>query len=347
MNRRKPSRHLKTATRRRRWTTRNVADVFHMTYPLVVLAAIILLSGLKGFSLLLPHPAAVSACIPEPVTVPGRSIGLAPGNPWRTRVISFTAATGTRPGILEYYHQFGEPFQQSRACRETHMGAVPLIQLLPRGYSLASIASGRYDRDLNTYAEAIASFHDPVIISFAHEMNAVWWPWGYGYDTPAVFKAAWRHIVDIFRYDGARNVIWLWDVNKDALPGQATITPPHMWWPGSRYVTWVGIDGYFNDQQDTFSNVFGPTLRSLAAFTSKPVLIAETATAPGPDQAAQIRSLFAGVREHGLAGFVWFDIDSREAWHIEGRPDADTAFRAAAATYQPFTRNQRGITNGP
>jgi beta-mannanase len=228
------------------------------------------------------------------------------------------------------------------------MGAVPLVQLLPRGYGVAGIASGRYDRYLTAYARAVAAFHDPVILSFAHEMNAIWWPWGYGYDTPGTFIAAWRHIWRVFRQAGARNVIWMWNINRDALPGQQLlISPPRVWWPGARYVSMVGIDGYFNGPADTFSSVFGPTLRSVARFTGKPVLIAETATAPGPDQAAQIRSLFAGVRDHGLAGFVWFDINSREHWHIEGRPAADAAFRAAAVTYRAVSRNRKGITNGP
>lgn len=340
--RRVPSRHLRTGTRRRRWTVSNVSDIAHMMYPLLILAVLIMFGGLHTLRLLVPHPAAIGVCVPAPVSLQPDSVGLAPGEPWGSSVLAFTGATGVRPAILEDYQLFGQPFDQGRACHETQMGAVPLIQMLPRRYGLAAIAAGRYDSYLDSYAGAVASFKDPVIISFAHEMNAVWWPWGYGFDTPKIFKAAWRHIVTLFRDDGATNVTWMWDVNKDALPGQITVTPPAEWWPGGRYVGLVGIDGYFNTPADTFSDVFAPTLASIRAFTRKPVVIAETATAPSPVQATQIDSLFAGVRASDIAGFIWFDIDSREAWHIEGRPAADAAFRTAVMTYRrkPCTYRQ-------
>ena len=34
------------------------------------------------------------------------------------------------------------------------------------------------------------------------------------------------------------------------------------WWPGSSYVNWVGIDGYYYSPSDTFTKVFGGTIRS-------------------------------------------------------------------------------------
>ena len=52
-----------------------------------------------------------------------------------------------------------------------------------------------------------------VIIGFGHEMNGYWYSWGYRHTSPAVFVAAWRHIVTVFRQQGADNVTWLWTVN--------------------------------------------------------------------------------------------------------------------------------------
>ena len=49
---------------------------------------------------------------------------------------------------------------------------------------------------------------------FGHEMNGNWYSWGYQHAlTAAVFVAAWRHIVTVFRPQGAGNVTWLWTVN--------------------------------------------------------------------------------------------------------------------------------------
>jgi hypothetical protein len=97
-------------------------------------------------------------------------------------------------------------------------------------------------------------------------------------------------------------------------------------------VDWVGIDAYFNRPADTFASVFRVTLAALRRLTPAPVLITETAVGPGPEQAAQIGSLFTGLRAHpGVLGFVWFDLNRRQHWHLENRPVATAAFKREAA----------------
>ncbi len=72
-------------------------------------------------------------------------------------------------------------------------------------------------------------------------MNATWYSWGYHHVPPATFVAAWRHVVTLFRDQGAGNVTWLWTINATL----GSTGPIAAWWPGARYVTWVGIDGYY------------------------------------------------------------------------------------------------------
>jgi Glycosyl hydrolase family 26 len=304
-----------------------------MMVPLVLLG-IFMLPPI-GLTVLPPEQVGLGVCIPRPVTLGGRYLGIAPGAPWRPSTTRFAAVTSVEPRIVEDYTPLGDPFDATWACQVTQLGAVPLIQLLPRNVSLAAIAAGRYDGYLNAYAHAVRAFKDPVLLSFAHEMNARWWSWGYQHTSPAVFVAAWRHIWQIFAQAQVRNVTWLWNVNRDAKPGQgAVISPAREWWPGGKYVDWIGIDAYFNTPADTFTSVFGSTLASIRQISTDPVLIAETAIAPSPRQGTQIRSLFAGVSTTpGLLGFVWFDLDRREAWRLEGRPAAVAAFRGAASQY--------------
>ncbi len=96
-------------------------------------------------------------------------------------------------------------------------GAIPFIQIEPSGVSLAAIAAGAFDTTLETFATDVASYGahtgQGVIIGFGHEMNGRWYSWGYRHTAPAVFVAAWRHIVTVFRQQGADNVTWLWTVN--------------------------------------------------------------------------------------------------------------------------------------
>ena len=82
-----------------------------------------------------------------------------------------------------------------------------------RASASPAIAAGKYDGYLSAYAEAVRAYRHPVILSFGHEMNGNWYSWGYTHTSPAVFVAAWRHIVTLFRALGAQNVTWLWTVN--------------------------------------------------------------------------------------------------------------------------------------
>ena len=90
-------------------------------------------------------------------------------------------------------------------------------------------------------------------------------PWGYGHVQPRTFVAAWRHIVTLFRGQGADNVTWLWTLQADA-PGTG---PVAAWWPGASYVTWVGIDGYYYRPSDTFASVFGRTIAEVRKLTEQ------------------------------------------------------------------------------
>jgi mannan endo-1,4-beta-mannosidase len=245
-------------------------------------------------------------------------------------VTAFTTATGVKPEVVLYYSGWLEPFRASFATTAAENGAVPLVQMDPVGISLAAIASGHYDRYLSTYAEAVRIYRHPVILGFGHEMNGGWYSWGNHHTSPAVFVAAWRHIVNLFRALGASNVTWLWTVN--IIHPQHGVPSPAAWWPGSAYVTWVGIDGYYYASSYTFDSLFGPTIVAVRAVTRDPILISETAVASAAGQPAKIANLLAGIRLYGLLGFVWFDSVHIEDWVLSS-PAAIAAFRRGAASY--------------
>jgi mannan endo-1,4-beta-mannosidase len=249
-----------------------------------------------------------------------------------TGVSAFTGATGVRPRLVVYYSGWMEPFQTSFATTVAKHGAVPIVQMNPSNVNVAAIAAGQYDAYLISYAKAVRAYRKPVIFSFGHEMNGTWYSWGYRRTSPVAFVAAWRHIVDIFRAHGVRNVTWMWTVNiiktKD---GQ--IPSPAPWWPGRPYVTWVGIDAYYLQPSWQFAPIFGPTIIAVRELTSDPILIAETSATRAANQPEKITNLFAGIRTYGLLGFVWFNAiaDSRD-YRISG-PEAIAALRRGAKTY--------------
>ncbi len=242
---------------------------------------------------------------------------------------TFASAARVTPTITGYYSSWGEQFQAGFARTAWSHGAYVFGQLEPWTVSCASIAAGKSDAFLRSYADAVRAFRHPVILSFGHEANGTWYPWGEG-TPPKDYVAAWRHIVTVFRQQGADNVTWLWVMNIGRfrmLPGL---------YPGASYVTWIGVTGYLSRPGDTFSSVLEPTIsyvRQLAP--GKPVILDETGVAPGSDRPAQISDLFAGVRAMHLLGLLYFDIDQtggqyKQDWRLEGNPAALAAFRRAA-----------------
>lgn len=247
-------------------------------------------------------------------------------------VTAFTTATGVRPNLVAFYSGWLEGFPAGFAATAAKEGAVPLVQIQPTGVDLASIASGRYDDYLSSYAEAVRAYGRPVVLSFAHEMNGSWYSWGFRRTPPATFVAAWRQVVTVFRAVGADNVTWLWTVNIINDTGRGIIPNPAPWWPGNSYVTWVGIDGYYFQSSWRFVPLFGPTIAAVRAVTGDPILISETAAPPNSSQPAKVADLFAGVRAYKLLGFVWFDTIGSRNWHLSN--SAAVALRRGARTYR-------------
>jgi mannan endo-1,4-beta-mannosidase len=250
-------------------------------------------------------------------------------------VSAFSSATGAKPDVIMYYSGWYVPFPTGFANTVASNGAVPLVQMDPDHISLAAIAAGKYDGYLSQYAVTVHAYRHPVILSFGHEMNGDWSSWGYKSTSPAVFVAAWRHIVTLFRNFDAKNVTWLWTVNIINNTQKGTIPAPNPWWPGGQYVNWVGIDGYYLKPNWQFAPLFGPTINVVHQLTNDPILIAETGAVPASDQPAKIADLFAGIHAYGLLGLVYFDsIDKQnnEQFGLSS-PAADAAFGKGASTF--------------
>jgi hypothetical protein len=290
-----------------------------------------------------PPPAAHASLAPKLASYLGTFEPEAP--PGYGTVASFGQMAGRQPNIVGYYSGWTQPFDMAFARTLQAHGVVPFVQIDPTATSINGIANGTYDDYLTSYADSVRNFRTAVIIGFGHEMNATWYPWGYTHVSAATFVAAWRHIVTLFRKEGAQNVTWLWTLQADQ-PGTGSIAS---WWPGASYVSWVGIDGYYIRPADSFASVFGTTITQVRAFTSKPVLLSETAVGPavGPaaDQIAKIQDLFHGMAKYKTLGLVWFDKTQHgsifhQDWRLADKPLAQISFRLGVryelAPYHPI-----------
>jgi mannan endo-1,4-beta-mannosidase len=305
----------------------------------IVVVGVIVVAVVATAAAVVLHKKSAERTGPLPVQLPaaaGSYLGVyvhgVPGS--YAGVTAFKTATGARPNVVMYYSGWFVPFPVRFATTAANNGAVPLVQMDPDNVNVAEIAAGHYDGYLSAYAAAVHTYRHPVIMSFGHEMNGDWYSWGYRHTRPAVFKAAWRHIVNLFRALGARNVTWLWTVNIINNTHGRTIPHPDQWWPGNSYVNWVGIDGYYLRPSWKFAPLFGPTIAAVRKLTLDPILVAETGAVPAAGQPAKIADLFAGIHHYGLLGFVWFDSTNSigQDFGITS-PAALAAFRKGASTY--------------
>ena len=246
-----------------------------------------------------------------------------------TPVGDFTAMSGVRPNLAVYYSGWYEPFRATFATEAARHGAVTLVQIDPTGISLAAIAAGTYDTYLRTYARAVRTYGDKVILSFGHEMNASWYSWGFTH-TPR--RRSWRRGGDCHRVprgggqernlavDGKRHGV------QACCPYRSVVARRQL----------RDLAGYrwllLRDVPDVRDPV-RPDHHRRARTQRAPVLIAETGATPAAGKPVKIASVFAGVHAYGLLGFVWFDADTNQDWRISDDPAAVAALRRDEAAY--------------
>ena len=251
----------------------------------------------------------------------GKFLGVeANGAPQSLGPVAAFASAARRPNLIGQYVAWGTSFNAQAATRAWSYGALYYMAWEPYGTSMAAIAAGQSNAYITKFAAAVRALNVPVAISFGHEMNGNWYPWGTTGTTPAQFVAAWRLIHGLFTGVGATNVIWVWNPNDIFPVPQIPLQP---YWPGNAYVNWVGITGYFSPGgPQSFATLFDPTMQEIRQFTSEPFIIAETSVQTEAGEVSSVNSLVRGVMRHrDVLGFIWFNYDKAGVdWRVQSRP---------------------------
>jgi Glycosyl hydrolase family 26 len=262
-------------------------------------------------------------------------------------VAQFEADAGRSVGLVEYFRDWTLGFDTATANAVRAMGATPVVTWEPWNatvgtvnqplYSLSRIISGAYDGYIRAWAQAAAAWGHPLFVRFAHEMNGNWYPWSEGVNGNRAgdFVRAWRHVHDVVAAAGARNISWIWSVDRDYTGS----TPLAELYPGDAYVDWDGVDVYNGGTAVamggwlTFSQMFDPTYNEIRRFSTKPLLINEMASAEaGGSKAAWITAFFAALHaDPAIRGFFWFNFNKETDWRIESSPLAQSAFATGVA----------------
>lgn len=261
----------------------------------------------------------------------------------------------------------GLRFPRERVLAIWRHGAVPYIAFLPtsgvfygpgpkrhapeRRYTLQRIIAGVFDVQLQAWADDARTLGVPLLISFGAEVNDEWGPWNArwngagqtdGYGDPAYpdgaerYRDAYRHVVSVFRDEGAGNVAFVFHVDSYR-PGDGW-NSLDAYYPGDAYVDWLGISVYGTLDRRVPTAQFARKLdvsgvyRTLTKLSRRPVAIVELGTierARG-EKAAWIRSAFRTLRSGRYArvrAAVWWSMDGGANTQIDSTPEALEAFR--------------------
>ena len=227
------------------------------------------------------------------------------------------------------------------------LGKVPYIRLMLRSdvdqrhaekeFSLQKIVAGVFDVDLCIWAHEAKNFGSPILVEWGTEPNGNWFSWngkwnGGAIEGPARYVAAYRHIVDLMRAEGADNLQWVWHVNWLDEP-EKSWNRFENYFPGENYCDWVALSAYgpttpsTRDGAESFEFKMReayPRLTKIAP--NKPVIIAEfgcdlhnrhVSVARWAREA--LEDLFSN-RWPAIIGFCWWN----EGWQNDDHKKHDT-----------------------
>jgi hypothetical protein len=151
---------------------------------------------------------------------------------------------GRKFDMVYRFHDINATIPTQFERRLANSGTILHYSIDPRDYgnasstaiSWADIAAGDFDWSLRRQAEGIASLHRTVFVTFDHEADQ---REKTARGSAPDFKAAWRHVHQVFEEAHAR-IVWVWVV----IGYPETFARAGMLWPGNRYVDWISWDVY-------------------------------------------------------------------------------------------------------
>ena len=205
----------------------------------------------------------------------------------------------------------------------------------------ADIVAGKYDAQLTQQADAAKALGVPILVRWHYEMSDNDDDTCFNNGKPvkdsyaiagANYVASWKHIVDIFRKEGATNVQWVWGpsaglfANKDG-SGTVDTTDWKLFYPGNDYVDWISDDRYnkTNTPESYATDPFIADFYSQVSGLGKPLMQAETGSnyvagmSPDP-QTEWITGVYTALttKYPDFKAFIYWNGSDGAAYSLQG-----------------------------
>lgn len=321
----------------------------------------------------MPTPTATATSNPSPTPVPtalpatgtyapasGAYHGAFPGDLWTGMsqsqaqgvIDGFENIVGKSLGAVNFFVGAGA-FPTTVVQAIAANGSLPMISLSPGSTNLDGIAGGANDAAYRQFAQGAKAYGKPVLVRWGWEMNGNGYAWagstnGANYDATQKYVRAWRHVVDLFRAEGAGNVRFVWCIDAwgrgpaDGQPGKWNYFENY--YPGDNYVDWVGADGYQwpSTNFNSFSAIFDdPWLAASFLSTmqtkhpTKPILIGETGASSNDSRApGWISDAYQSIatKYPNIKAVFWFNKNQDgSSWALTSGSATTNAYRTAVS----------------
>jgi len=176
---------------------------------------------------------------------------------------------------------------------------------------LRKVGAGRYDTTIQAMAQVYAALPQDVFLRIGYEFDGIW----NNYE-PGAYIAAFRRIVQIFRAEGAANVVAVWNshtpannIEQRTIDGKGVEFDKFAWYPGDEYVDWFAFNVWGDDSPGDTDPAFDATwFMEQAAAHEKPVLIGEASyRATSYSWSDWFRPFFRSLRHSGVKGFQYIN----------------------------------------
>ncbi len=238
--------------------------------------------------------------------------------------------------IVQWFTDFDHPWEATVVATAASNGRIPMITWQPTGHPLDGISAGEEDAYLKRWAKGAATYGQPIYIRLMPEMNGFWVPWS---GDPETFKAAWKHIVDVFRAEGATNVKWIFAPNcvDEAKKGEESRLEDYRlekYYPGPDYVDIFGISGFNWGEVPkihiwrSYEQIFRDPYNRLSNLGPHDVWMVEIASAErGGDKATWVKEMFTSMAFERVTAIIWFNEDKETDWRVQSSPASLEAFK--------------------
>jgi hypothetical protein len=291
-----------------------------------------------------------------------------PGTPDDATWNLFESHAGKRVAAIAVHENF-VTWSSSPMDHAFSRGAFCLMTSgLEGGATMASIAAGSWDSQIDAWAQQVASWGKPFMFRWCWEMNGNWgtssgytWQTEYG-TTAAQYVAAWQRFKSRCDAQGATNITWVWCPNIWTGSGTVSVDPTP-WYPGDAYVDWLGIDGYnTGSTSESFVNLYTHSMNGFASLSpNKPIVICEFASEDSygsSGKASWITDTFAQIANKTfpqIKAALWYNNNNgsytdgsgaTDTFAIESSSASQSAFAASIANSKFVAAPAGGWTSG-